>query len=224
MGNSALITAGGKGLRMGRQEPKQYILLKGVPIITRSILAFDDMEHVDRIIVTVPKGDERLCRERYVSPWDIKKPVTIVAGGATRQESVWRGLQNVGSSDLVAIHDAARPLVSERVITETFHMAELHRAAIAAVKVRDTVKNETQGRIQTIPRDGLWLAHTPQTFQRQLILKAHELAIGNSFQGTDDASLVEELGIKVALVEDDVVNIKITSPEDLWLAERFLSE
>lgn len=224
MGNAALITAGGKGLRMGYQKPKQYIPLKGVPIITRSILAFDNIDHVERLILTVPKGDEALCQDKFVGPWSVKKPVTIVPGGNTRQESVWKGLQEIGPSELVTIHDAARPMVSERVIKETFRIAQLSSAAIAAVKVQDTVKSENQGRLQTIPRQGLWLAHTPQTFQSQLILEAHELAIKNSFQGTDDSSLVEELGIKVALVEDDVVNIKITTPEDLWLAERFLSK
>jgi 2-C-methyl-D-erythritol 4-phosphate cytidylyltransferase len=221
---AALITAGGKGLRMGGAQPKQYELLGEHAILTWSILAFLERDMVDELVVTVPEGDQDLCGRTFIPKGPIEKPITVVAGGKTRQESVWRGLKRLEHTDFVAIHDAARPLISARVIKETFLAAQARGAAIAATRVRDTVKRDLKGRLETIPREDLWLAHTPQTFRTPLIIEAHELALESGWVATDDASLVERLGNEVVLVQDEETNIKITVKQDLWMAERFLED
>jgi 2-C-methyl-D-erythritol 4-phosphate cytidylyltransferase len=169
-------------------------------------------------VVTVPQGNERFCRERIVAPLNIDKPLDVVAGGADRQASVYNGLLWLADTDLVAIHDGVRPLVSPDIIAQSFSAAESAGAAVACVPVRETVKKQVDTSIQTIPREDLWLAHTPQTFRTQLICDAHERALADAFRGTDDACLVERLGHRVVLVSDYDDNIKITTPADLELA------
>jgi 2-C-methyl-D-erythritol 4-phosphate cytidylyltransferase len=224
MRRAALITAGGKGLRMGRDRPKQYIPLKGMAMLTRSLMAFSNHEMVDEIVLTVPRGDEEICAGFFPPQGPTKVPIRIVTGGETRQESVWNGLQYLKNSDLVAIHDAARPLVSGRIIRETFVAAQMEGAAIAAVRVRDTVKRTRGEIIETVPRDDLWLAHTPQTFKTPIIMEAHQRALESGLKATDDASLVEDMKLPVRLVPDEERNIKITAAGDLYMAELFLKE
>jgi 2-C-methyl-D-erythritol 4-phosphate cytidylyltransferase len=203
---------------MGGPLPKQYLALKGMPILSRTLTVFAAHPLVDRIVVTVPQGNERFCRERIVAPLNIDKPLDVVAGGADRQASVYNGLLWLADTDLVAIHDGVRPLVSPDIIAQSFSAAESAGAAVACVPVRETVKKQVDTSIQTIPREDLWLAHTPQTFRTQLICDAHERALADAFRGTDDACLVERLGHRVVLVSDYDDNIKITTPADLELA------
>lgn len=219
---AALVTAAGEGRRMGREVPKQYLELGGIPVLARTLLAFETHPLVDLIVLTVPPGGEDLCRSRILIPFELRKVKEIVAGGATRQASVYNGLLRLKETDMVAIHDGARPLVTSEVITETFKAAEVSGAALACVSVRDTIKRKLGTQLETISRSDLWLAHTPQTFQTHLILKAHEKAIEGGFIGTDDASLAERLGHPVTIVEDSGDNIKITTPEDLEFAEMLL--
>jgi 2-C-methyl-D-erythritol 4-phosphate cytidylyltransferase len=209
---------------MGRDRPKQYIPLKGMAMLTRSLMAFSNHEMVDEIVLTVPKGDEEICAGLFPPQGPTKVPIRIVTGGETRQESVWNGLQYLKNSDLVAIHDAARPLVSGRIIRETFVAAQMEGAAIAAVRVRDTVKRTRGEIIETVPRDDLWLAHTPQTFKTPIIMEAHQRALESGLKATDDASLVEDMKLPVRLVPDEERNIKITAAGDLYMAELFLKE
>jgi len=219
---AALVTAAGEGKRMGRDVPKQYLQLSGIPILARTLLAFQSHPLVDLIVLTVPPGDEDLCRSRILAPFDLRKVEEIVAGGATRQASVYNGLRRLEKTDMVAIHDGVRPLVNQEVITATFKAAEASGAALACVRVRETIKKKIGTLVETVSRSHLWLAHTPQTFQTRLILKAHARAIEDGFIGTDDAALVERLGHPVTIVEDSADNIKITTPEDLALAEMLL--
>lgn len=216
---AALVTAAGEGKRMGRDVPKQYLELRGIPILARTLLAFENHPLIDLIVITVPSGHEELCRTRIVTRFNLGKVKEIVAGGTTRQASVYNGLLRLGKADMVAIHDGVRPLVTADVITETFKAAEVSGAALACAPVSDTIKKKKGTHLETIPRAHLWLAHTPQTFRTDLILQAHKKALEDGFDGTDDAALVERLGHPVTIVEDSADNIKITTSEDLDLAE-----
>lgn len=207
---------------MGSNVPKQYLNLHGVPILARTILVFVGHPLIDRIVVTVPPGDEDFCKQSVIALLDTEKPVEIAAGGASRQESVFNGLKCLGGTDVVAIHDGVRPLVTHEVITRTITAAQAGGAALAAVRVKETVKRKTDGHLETIPRSDLWLAHTPQTFQTELIVEAHTRAVSEGFEGTDDAALVERMGHPVELVEDSEDNIKITTARDLDLARMLL--
>jgi 2-C-methyl-D-erythritol 4-phosphate cytidylyltransferase len=215
---AAIVTAAGAGVRMGGPIPKQYLLLDGVPILARTLMVFEGHPLIDRIVVTVPPGDEERCHSEVLKPFDLKKVAEVVAGGETRQVSVYNGLLWLEDMDIVAIHDGVRPLVSAEVITATIKAAESKGAALACVPISDTVKKRTGEFLETIPRADLWLAHTPQTFRTSLILEAHRKAIADGFSGTDDAMLVERLGLPVEVVEDSRDNIKITTAEDLELA------
>ncbi|MGB6063197.1 MAG: 2-C-methyl-D-erythritol 4-phosphate cytidylyltransferase [Desulfomonilaceae bacterium] len=219
---AALVTAAGAGVRMGSRIPKQYLALKGVPILARTLMAFEKHPLIDRIVVTVPPEDEDLCRSEILKPFDLRKVIAIVAGGPTRQASVYNGLTRLEDTDIVAIHDGVRPLISAGVVTATIRAAESTGAALACVPIRDTVKKRTDSHLETIPRSDLWLAHTPQTFRTSLILEAHRKALEAGFNGTDDAMLVERLGLPVEIVEDSRDNIKITTVEDLEMAGMLL--
>jgi len=208
---------------MGGDVPKQYLDLNGRPLLSRTISIFEDHPLVHVIVLTVPPGDEEMCRLRMVEPFGFKKVRAIVAGGSSRQASVYNGLLSLEDTDVVAIHDGVRPLVSPGVVAETITAAQFSGAALACVPVRDTVKRKVETHLETVPRAGLWLAHTPQTFQTSLIMQAHREALSDGFNGTDDASLVERLHHPVVVVVDSETNIKITTREDLELARLLLA-
>lgn len=219
---AALVTAGGVGVRMGSPIPKQYLELNGIPVLSRTLMAFDGHPLIDIIVVTVPLGDEGFCREQMVKPFNFRKIRAIVAGGATRQESVYNGLREALDSEVVAIHDGVRPLVPSETITRTIKAAESVGAALACRPIRETIKRRVGNMLETIPRSDMWLAHTPQTFRTDLILRAHLKALEDGFEATDDAALVERLGHPVEVVEDSEDNIKITTPRDLDAAKGLL--
>lgn len=221
---ATLVTAGGSGNRMGADVPKQYLDLEGIPILIRTLSVFENHPLVDAIVLTVPPGDEDFCRSRLLAQARLTKIREIVAGGQTRQQSVHNGLERLEGTEIVAIHDGVRPLVTAEVITKTIEAARDTGAALACVPVRDTVKRRSGSHLQTINRSDLWLAHTPQTFRTPLILHAHRTAEREGYIGTDDASLVERLGHTVAIVRDTPDNIKITTPEDLHLARLLIRE
>jgi 2-C-methyl-D-erythritol 4-phosphate cytidylyltransferase len=221
---AALVTAGGAGVRMGSPIPKQYLDLTGIPVLSRTLLAFDGHPLIDIIVVTVPPGDEGFCMERMVKPFNVKKIRAIVAGGATRQESVYNGLREALDSEVVAIHDGVRPLVTSETITSTIRAAESVGAALACRPIRETIKRKVGNMLETIPRSDMWLAHTPQTFRTELILRAHLKALEDGFEATDDAALVERLDHPVEVVEDSEDNIKITTARDLDAAKVFLQK
>ncbi|MEW6111848.1 MAG: 2-C-methyl-D-erythritol 4-phosphate cytidylyltransferase [Thermodesulfobacteriota bacterium] len=220
---TAIITAAGEGKRMGKLVAKQYLHLKGIPVLARTLLLFQRHTLIDRITVVVPPGDEEFCADAILRPYGLGKVAHVIAGGPTRQASVYNGLRTVQNGGLVAIHDGVRPLVSPEVITRTLEVAGRTGAAVACSRVKETVKKRSEGYLETIPRSDLWLAHTPQTFAVELIRNAHEQALKDGFEGTDDASLVERLGHPVAIVEDSDENLKITTESDLELAS-FLIE
>jgi 2-C-methyl-D-erythritol 4-phosphate cytidylyltransferase/2-C-methyl-D-erythritol 2,4-cyclodiphosphate synthase len=218
---SAIIAAGGRGARFGSERPKQLLLLGGRPILQRTIEAFAQSPTITDIVVALP-ADVLANPPRYLT--SSMKPIELVEGGARRQDSVASAFNRVERrAELVAIHDAARPLVSEAVIQRTVDAAIRHGAAIAAVAARDTVKRGDSERMitATLPRDELFLAQTPQVFRTDVLRAA--LALGaRDADATDESMLAEKAGHRVRLVEGDPRNLKITTPADLAMAESLL--
>lgn len=225
----ALIPAAGMGKRMGASINKQYLLLDGMPILARTLEVFERSPLVDGIFVVIPADEIPFCREQVVERFGFKKVRAIVTGGAERQQSVLNGLRamegTAGEDDVVLIHDGVRPFVTEDILSRAAAVAREHDGALVAVPAKDTVKVVENGVITaTPPRETLWLAQTPQAFRYGVIRAAHEVADAERFLGTDDAMLVERLGRQVRIVLGDYRNVKITTPEDMILAEAFLKE
>jgi 2-C-methyl-D-erythritol 4-phosphate cytidylyltransferase len=221
----ALITAAGKGHRMQSSIPKQYLSLGGKPILAQTLQVFEDCSAIDGIYIIVPQDQMDMVQKDIVERYHFKKVFKVVRGGKIRQLSVWNGLKAIRSDcAIVVVHDGVRPLITRRLITQSIETAQKNGAAVVAVLSRDTVKRAALGKkIQTLPREEIWLAQTPQTFQFPLLMKAYQKAHQDDILATDDASLVERLGHPVTLVTGDYSNIKITTPEDLALAETLLS-
>lgn len=218
----AIIVAGGKGVRMNASVRKQYLDLGGLPILAHTLRLFNACETVTDIVLAVPEHDFDYCREAILSPLEPKKPVALVCGGNTRQESVFNGLKALGNKTcIVAIHDGVRPFVEPHQIEMCVGVARKTGACILGIPVFETMKRVSDSGVilETLARDGAWLAQTPQAFDCALIFGAHEKALRDGFTGTDDASLLERLGRNVAVVRGSRRNIKITDPEDLRLAK-----
>ena len=215
---SAIIAAGGRGLRLGADRPKQFLEIGGRSILETSVAALAASERVNEIIVALPADHLTTATKGWPA---LSVPITFVAGGARRQDSVANAFAKASpKADVVVIHDAARPFVTREVIGRTIDAAHTHGAAIAAIPVRDTVKqagdagNDGSRPIRaTIPRDTIFLAQTPQAFRRDVLARA--LDDGRAIDATDEAMLVERLGLPVHVVDGDPRNIKITTPEDL---------
>jgi 2-C-methyl-D-erythritol 4-phosphate cytidylyltransferase len=222
----ALIPAAGMGKRMAAGINKQYLLLAGMPIVARTIAVFEKSPLVNEIYVIIPEAEIPFCRTQVIAAHGFSKVKAIVQGGAERQHSVLNGLRAVidpDDNDLVLIHDGVRPFVTPEMIEKSIDLARAHEGALVAVPVKDTIKVVVDGIINETPqRETLWQAQTPQTFRYGIIRDAHEKAEAEGFLGTDDASLVERSGGQVHIVMGDYRNIKITTPEDLVLAEAFL--
>jgi 2-C-methyl-D-erythritol 4-phosphate cytidylyltransferase len=223
---SAIITAGGKGLRMKIKIFKQYIKIKGEPILSRTIRIFESVEQIKEIILVVPKGEIDFCKAKILSYVHKKNKIKITEGGVNRQDSVYNGLKKVEYKNGIAlIHDGVRPFVSPTDIKKCIKKAKECGAAILAVPATDTLKQVGSDNFieKTVPRDTIWMAQTPQAFKYSLILSAYEKIYKNKTIDTDDASKLERNGVKVAVVKGDGLNIKITRPEDIKLAN-FLAE
>lgn len=218
---SVVIAAAGKGSRMGTEKNKQYIDLLGKPILARTIQQFEDSALIDEIIIVANEAEVELCSET-VEKYNYKKVRAITAGGATRQQSVYNGLRKVSSECVVVlIHDGARPFIDEMSIARCIEAAKKHGSAIVAVPSKDSIKRVgPDGFVkETVERNGLWRIQTPQGFRYGLIMDAHRKAEQDGFSGTDDAVLLERAGHKVMLVMGSYNNIKITTKEDLTMAE-----
>jgi 2-C-methyl-D-erythritol 4-phosphate cytidylyltransferase len=214
----AIVPAGGHGARMGSRRPKQYLRLGRAPILVATLRALGRARSLAGIVVAVPAAHVAATR-RLLARARVPKILDVVAGGADRQESVWRGLQRVPEdARFVVVHDAVRPFVTADLV-ERVRAAAAGGAATCGMPVRDTVKRVTDGTVAaTVPRQGLWLTQTPQAFARDLLWEAHDKARRDGFAGTDDAMLVERLGMPVAMVPGLAQNLKITTPDDLRTA------
>ena len=221
---SAIIPAAGLGTRMGGIK-KSYMELAGKPILAYTLATFQRCPFIDSIVIVTAKGDESRCIQDVVKTYGLNKPFSVVAGGDTRQESVYNALRELSSNtDIVVIHDAVRPLVTEDMIIQSIDGAKQYGSAIVAVPVKDTIKeSDDDGFVtKTLDRRKLWAIQTPQTFKYDLIMKAHLYARDNNIQATDDAFLVEQIGQKVKLIMGSYENIKITTPEDIIIAKAIL--
>jgi len=221
----ALIVAGGRGDRFHSRLPKQYHALSGVPILTRTLHAFDRCDVIDRIVLVVPPEDIGFVRDAMIAPAGLGKRIAVAGGGRRRQDSVFNGLAAVPlDAPLVVVHDAVRPFVTGEIITACAHAAKQHGACIAALPVWDTLKRvSVSGCIEaTLPRERVWMAQTPQAFQAALIRTAHQRAQREQLSATDDADLVERMGAVVHVIPGSSRNIKITTAEDLALAAALL--
>jgi 2-C-methyl-D-erythritol 4-phosphate cytidylyltransferase len=219
----AVIVAAGRGTRMGAGDNKPYLPLSGRPVLAYALEAFERCGTVASVVLVVAPGEEARAAE-VVREGGFAKVSAIVRGGAERQDSVFAGLAAL-STQGVLVHDAARPLVAPHQIEACCRAAERHGAAALAVRVKDTIKvaDERGFIVDTPDRRLLWAVQTPQAFVREELLEAHRLARLEGAAATDDAMLLERRGRKVAIVEGDYRNLKITTPEDLPVAELFLA-
>ena len=222
---TAIIAAGGQGTRMGGDRPKQLMSLGGVTILQRSVDAFDRCRQVDEIVLVVPP---ELATDSASVARPEGTPVRVVAGGIRRQDSVARGFDASSlSSEIIVVHDAARPLCPTELIVRTIEAAARHGAAIAALPAQDTVKQRAAGDDRfvgrTLARQCIVLAQTPQAFRREVLAEAVGLG-RRGVEATDEAVLAERAGHRVVLVAGDPMNIKITTQRDLSIARRFLGE
>jgi len=218
--NAGIIVAAGKSERMGPEIDKAFLSLGTKPVVLYSLLAFEKCREIDEVILVVRK-DKLDAARQAVRMFGCNKVKKIVAGGVLRQNSVMNGLNEVGKeTDIVVVHDGARPCVTSDLISQTIASASQHGSGVAAVKITDTVKKVNKGTIiaETIDRTKLWLVQTPQAFKLSLLQKALAMVEKKKIKVTDEASAVELVSDDVRLVPAPSSNIKITTPDDLTLA------
>lgn len=220
---SAIILAGGKGKRMGAKVSKQYIELKGKPILYYTIKRFASYKNIDKIILVLPKDEIEYCKKEVLDKYSLKIDL-IAEGGKERQDSVYNALEKLIDDEIVLIHDGARPFVSERIIEQGIKYARLYGAAAPGVMPKDTIKikDENGFSLSTPDRNALVAIQTPQVFKLNIIKECHRRIKEEKRIVTDDTMVVEAYDNKVYLYEGDYTNIKVTTPEDLILAERLI--
>jgi 2-C-methyl-D-erythritol 4-phosphate cytidylyltransferase len=222
MGFGVVIAAAGRGKRMGSPEKKQFIELSGKPVLYHSVQLFSRLPDIQEIVVVTSADDMIKTRKLLQGLF----PITVVPGGAERQQSVFLGLKALNHVEYVLIHDAARPFTSKELIKRIMEKTVETGSAIPAVPVKDTIKmvNEEKQVISTPPRQSLWAVQTPQAFRLSTILEAHQKAEADGFLGSDDAMLLERLGKPVHIVAGEYTNIKLTTVEDLRTADWIIKE
>ncbi len=223
---SAIVLAGGSGKRMGTKVQKQYLEIDGKPVLFYALNEFQKSAIIDEIILVVGEGQEEYCKKEIVDKYNITKVSQIVAGGKERFHSVWNGLQKIDEEGYVFIHDGARPFVDETIIERVFESVKQYAACVVGMPVKDTIKiADAEGYAAETPeRSKVWMIQTPQVFETNLVKQAYErLMEHEDVFVTDDAMVVETFTEhKVKLVEGSYENIKITTPEDLGIAEVFV--
>lgn len=222
---SAIVLAGGRGKRMGYVQSKQYIDLNGKPILYYTLKQFIKNNLIDNIILVIPEDEADYCKSEVLNKYGLKVD-KVVFGGGERQDSVYNALTELEGSDIVLIHDGARPFVSQRIINDAIKYAGIYKATAPGVMPKDTIKikGEDNFSMDTLPRNNLVAIQTPQAFDYNLIYDCHKNIKKMGAMVTDDTSVVELLGNKVYIYEGDYTNIKITTPEDLVLAEHLVKK
>lgn len=233
MAAAGIVLAGGKGSRMQSDVPKQYMELLGKPLLYYSLKAFEDSD-VELVVLVTAEGDEEYCRKELVERFGLTKVVAVTAGGAERYASVWNGLQclkermQTDEPDYVLIHDGARPLVTADLINRLLEETKHYSACVAGMPVKDTIQmTDERGTITLTPkRDSLWTAQTPQSFEFSLAYDSYEQLMQElEINVTDDAMVVGLYhDVPIQMVRGSYKNIKVTTPEDLVLAEVFLKK
>jgi 2-C-methyl-D-erythritol 4-phosphate cytidylyltransferase len=225
--NTVIILSAGKGNRMKAKINKQFLMLQNKPVIAYALEAFEQCDEIDEIIVVVASDELEYFNTNILHKFDFCKVKEVVAGGQERQQSAYNGLKSVSQdSEIILIHDGARPFVSQQTIIDCINEAKICGAASAGMPSKDTIKLVDQNGIvtSTPPRDRVWQTQTPQAFKRALIIEAHEIARHKQITATDDAMLIEMLGYPVKMVTATYENIKITTPEDLSLGEQLIKD
>ena len=221
---SAIVLAGGRGKRMNYHKSKQFIEIKGKPVLVYTLEKFIYNKSIDEVILVLPEDEVDYCKKEVLQRYSLKVD-RIVIGGKERQDSVFNALEAMEKADIVLIHDGARPFINEKIIEEGIKYANIYGAAAPGVTPKDTikVKNEDNISVDTPDRNMLVAVQTPQCFKYDEIYQCHRKIKEENAIVTDDTSVVERYGHKVYLYEGDYTNIKITTPEDLILAERLIS-
>jgi len=222
---SAIVVAGGKGTRMEAKINKVYMEISGKQTIVRVLDTFQENLLIDEIVLVVNERDKEYCEQQILDNNFYTKLKVVVIGGKRRQDSVYNGLKKVSEhAEIILVHDGARPLVTHDIIERSIDGALEYGAVITAVPVKDTIKiADKDGFVYETPeRNTLWAVQTPQVFKKELIMEAYKNAEDMNIQATDDAILVEKLGHRIKLVEGSCENIKITTPEDIAIAEAIL--
>lgn len=222
---TAIVLAAGSGKRMNSKVHKQYLIIQDRPVLYYSLKAFEDSA-VDKIVLVVGKGEEKFCRKEIVDKYRISKVKAIVEGGKERYHSVFEGLKQTSDADYVLIHDGARPFVNQEIIRRCMQEVQKYQACVVGMPVKDTIKiaDEEGYAKQTPDRKNVWMIQTPQTFSYALIYEAYEEMLKTEDTAiTDDAMVLERIkGKKSKLIEGSYRNIKITTPEDLLIANVYL--
>lgn len=220
---SAIVLAGGRGKRMNYHKSKQFIEIKGKPVLVYTLEKFIYNKNIDEVILVLPEDEVDYCKKEVLQRYSLKVD-RIVIGGKERQDSVFNALEAMEKADIVLIHDGARPFISEKIIEEGIKYANIYGAAAPGVTPKDTIKikNEDNISVDTPDRNTLVAVQTPQCFKYDEIYQCHRKIKEENAIVTDDTSVVERYGHKVYLYEGDYTNIKITTPEDLILAERLI--
>ena len=222
---AAIVLAAGSGKRMNSQVHKQHLIIQDRPVLYYSLKAFEDSA-VDEIVLVVGKGEEEFCRKEIVDKYGISKVKAIVEGGKERYHSVFEGLKQTSDADYVLIHDGARPFVNQDIIRRCMQEVQKYQACVVGMPVKDTIKiaDEEGYANQTPDRKNVWMIQTPQTFSYALIYEAYEEMLKTEDTAiTDDAMVLERIkGKKSKLIEGSYRNIKITTPEDLLIANVYL--
>ena len=220
---SAIVLAGGRGKRMNYHKSKQFIEIKGKPVLVYTLEKFIYNKSIDEVILVLPEDEVDYCKKEVLQKYSLKVD-RIVIGGKERQDSVFNALEAMEKADIVLIHDGARPFISEKIIEEGIKYANIYGAAAPGVTPKDTIKikNEDNISVDTPDRNTLVAVQTPQCFKYDEIYQCHRKVKEENAIVTDDTSVVERYGHKVYLYEGDYTNIKITTPEDLILAERLI--
>jgi 2-C-methyl-D-erythritol 4-phosphate cytidylyltransferase len=222
---TVIVPAAGIGKRMGNAVAKQFLPLGERPLLAHTLLAFQRASEIDEIIPVLSREDMESCLSAIIEQFHITKVKTLVAGGKERQESVLHGIRKLSKdASVVLVHDGVRPFVTPEMIRETVEHAKKGECVTVAVPIKDTIKavNEQGFVHQTLERDRLWAIQTPQAFPAHVLVRAHEEAASKRRFATDDATLVEQAGFAVRVIMGSYDNIKITTPEDLLLAEEIL--
>jgi 2-C-methyl-D-erythritol 4-phosphate cytidylyltransferase len=219
-----VIPAAGQGKRMKYGKNKQFIELKGKPVIIHTLSVFEFDQYCEKIILVANENELDVLKE-LVSFYKLSKVSAIIPGGLERQHSVYEGLKSIEDEGIVLVHDGARPFITVEIIHQLVKTAEKQGAAIAAVPLKDTIKKASENKVsETIDRSSLWAVQTPQAFDLPLIIEAHKQAEKSGYIGTDDASLVEQMGKSIFIVDGSYENIKLTTPDDLMFANAILEK
>ena len=216
----ALIVAGGKGTRIKSKLPKQFLELNGKPVLLHTLEAFYRYSEQINIVLVLPEDDFTIWKE-ICKKYNFNKPIIVQKGGESRFQSVKNGLEKIEGDGLVAIHDGVRPLVSEDIIGASFRLAAVHQSAVAAVRLKESIRMTDQDNTKAMDRSRFRLIQTPQTFDLNLIKQAYQ--IKENISMTDDASVAEKSGHVISLFEGSYENIKITTAEDLIVAAALLN-